>query len=376
MPKTTQPHGRPRVGIVGAGQLALMMAEAASDLPIDLALLAAATTDPAVALVADHHIGSALSRDDVLAFGRHCDVLTVDHEVVNLDAVDTLGNDEVVIAPAPHALRFATDKAFQREEFAARGFPLPDHVVLRSLDALAINEFCSRHPRVVVKAARGGYDGRGVTVVEGDPTPLIRELLPHTDVVLEELLDLQGEIAVSVVTGRDGSTVTYPPVDTVQRNGMCDVVNVPSSVTDDLLEAAQQLARDVAEVVNAVGILAVEMFVTNGALLINEVATRPHNSGHWSIEGAVTSQFENHLRAVSGLSLGPTTPVAPYVTMVNIVGGENAPHWSELLSIEGIAVHEYRKANRPGRKLGHVTITSTDAMAHQQLVTRVRDILH
>jgi 5-(carboxyamino)imidazole ribonucleotide synthase len=118
------------------------------------------------------------------------------------------------------------------------------------------------------------------------------------------------------------------------------------------------------------------MFVTNGALLVNEVATRPHNSGHWSIEGAETSQFENHLRAVSGLSLGPTMPVAPYVTMVNIVGGENAPHWSELLSIEGIAVHEYRKANRPGRKLGHVTITSTDAMAHQQLVTRVRDILH
>ena len=341
MPKTTQPPSRTRVGIVGGGQLAMMMAEASGNLPIDLSVLASSTSDSAVDLIPSHQIGSATNKDAVVAFGRQCDVVTFDHEVVNLDALKDLAASGVVIAPSPEALRFATDKAFQREEFARHGLPLPECLVLRELDLEALTEFSARHDVVVVKAARGGYDGRGVTVVHGDPTSLVSELLPHTPVVLEELLELSSEIAISVVTGRDGSRVVYPPVDTIQRNGMCESVSVPSRLHPDLVAAAQKLATDVADIVGAVGVLAIELFITSRGILINEVATRPHNSGHWSIEGAATSQFENHLRAVAGLELGDATPMSTLATMINVVGGEHEP--------DGLRPRRRGEARRRGR---------------------------
>ena len=375
MPKTTQPPSRTRVGIVGGGQLAMMMAEASGNLPIDLSVLASSTSDSAVDLIPSHQIGLATNKDAVVAFGRQCDVVTFDHEVVNLDALKDLAASGVVIAPSPEALRFATDKAFQREEFARHGLPLPECLVLRELDLEALTEFSARHDVVVVKAARGGYDGRGVTVVHGDPTSLVSELLPHTPVVLEELLELSSEIAISVVTGRDGSRVVYPPVDTIQRNGMCESVSVPSRLHPDLVAAAQKLATDVADIVGAVGVLAIELFITSRGILINEVATRPHNSGHWSIEGAATSQFENHLRAVAGLELGDATPMSTLATMINVVGSEHEPDWMALASIDGAVVHRYRKANRPGRKLGHVTIVGRSVDEHVQNVNAVRVIL-
>ena len=352
-----------------------MMAEEAGALPLDLSLLAHSVDDPAVSVIPNFRCGAALDFDAVVAFGRQCDVVTFDHEVVNLDALATLEAEGCVVAPSPRALRFATDKAFQRETFAQHRLPVPDFIVLRTLDHDAIAAFCSQRPVVVVKAARGGYDGRGVTVVSGDPTDVVRDLLPHTPVVLEEFLELSGEVAVTVVTARDGSTVLYPPVDTVQRNGMCEEVNVPSTLSPAALNTATQLATTVAELVAAVGVLAIELFVTARGVVINEVATRPHNSGHWSIEGATTSQFVNHLRAVGGLSLGAPTVGAPLITMINVVGGTTEPPWSALAALNGVTVHHYRKANRPGRKLGHVTIVSDEPTAHDQRIQRVRHLL-
>ena len=375
VPKTTQPEPQPRVGIVGGGQLALMMAEEAGGLPLHLSLLASSDSDPAVQLISEYQVGSALDYDAVHFFGQGCDVLTFDHEVVNLEALATLERDGCVIAPSPRALRFATDKAFQRELFAENQLPVPDFIVLHSLDHEAIGAFCASRSVVVVKAARGGYDGRGVTVVHGDPTQLIGELLAHTPVVLEEFLDLEREVAISVVTARDGSSLVYPPVETVQRNGMCEMVHVPGSLTQDQVAAATTLATDVAALVGAVGVLAIEMFVTSQGVVINEVATRPHNSGHWSIEGAITSQFANHLRAVGGLALGDTSVRAPFITMINVVGGDSEPAWDALGQFDGAFVHHYRKANRPGRKLGHVTIVSNDETLHSHRVQGVRDIL-
>jgi 5-(carboxyamino)imidazole ribonucleotide synthase len=353
----------------------MMMAEEAIDLPLDLSLLASSESDPATQLIEDHQFGSAQNFDAVRAFGHECDVVTFDHEVVNLDALAALEADGCVIAPSPRALRFATDKAFQRETFAQNHLPVPEFIVLSSLDHDAIEAFCAKRPVVVVKAARGGYDGRGVAVVHGDPTDLVSELLEHTPVVLEEFLDLTCEVAISVVTARDGSALAYPVVETVQRNGMCETVNVPSSLSPDQVAAATQLATKVASLVGAVGIVAIELFVTEKGIVINEVATRPHNSGHWSIEGAETSQFANHLRAVGGLPLGATSPRAPFITMINVVGAEHEPAWKELTALEGVHVHHYRKENRPGRKLGHVTILSDDESRHAQRVRDVRNVL-
>ena len=360
---------------MGGGQLAMMMAEEAGSLPLDLSLLAGSESDPATQLISDCHVGSALDLESVRAFGQRCDVVTFDHEVVNLDALAALEADGCIIAPSPRALRFATDKAFQRETFAMNQLPVPTFIVLSTLDHAAIAAFCADRPTVVVKAARGGYDGRGVSIVHGDPTELISELLVQTPVVLEEFLDLRCEVAVSVVTARDGSTRIYPLVDTVQRSGMCESVSVPSSLTSDQASAATLLASQVASLVGAVGIVAIELFVTDKGLLINEVATRPHNSGHWSIEGAQTSQFENHLRAVAGLPLGETSPRAPWITMINVVGAEQEPQWHTLSSLDGVHVHHYRKENRTGRKLGHVTIVSDEASRHAQRVQDVRNVL-
>lgn len=353
----------------------MMMAEAAPSLPLELSLLAGSDRDPAVAVVTDSHLGSALEREAVVAFGRHCDVVTFDHEVVNLGALEELVTSGLVVAPSPRALRYATDKAFQREEFGQQGLPIPDCIVLRTLDHEAIRDFSSHHRVVVVKAAHGGYDGRGVTVVHGDPTSLVVDLLAHTPVVLEEFLDLTSEVAVSVVTGRDGARVIYPAVDTIQRDGMCESVSVPSRLQPDVCAVAQELAAAVADLVNAVGVLAIEFFVTPRGVLINEVATRPHNSGHWSIEGAATSQFENHLRAVAGLELGDVSLVAPFATMINVVGGTEEPNWDALEAIPGASVHRYRKENRPGRKLGHVNVVSHSIDEHQRSVLAVRAAL-
>jgi 5-(carboxyamino)imidazole ribonucleotide synthase len=353
----------------------MMMAEAAESLPVDLSVLAQGVHDPAVAYIKDHYFGSALDPRAVVDFGRPCDAVTVDHEVVSLEALNEIESRGVHVAPSTSALRFANDKAFQREEFSRHGFPLPEFLVLREFDAEAIRHFTSRHPRVVVKAARGGYDGRGVTVIDGDPSDIVRELIDHTPVLLEEFLDLIGEVAVSVVTGRDGATVTYPAVDPIQKNGMCELVHVPSTLPTALALMATELAEKIAEVVQAVGVLAVEIFVTNDSLLVNEVATRPHNSGHWSIEGSTTSQFSNHVRAVSGLPLGETTPLAPFTTMINVVGRATEPPWSELRELRGVAVHDYGKEHRLGRKLGHVTVLSEDAHSHHDTVETVRKVL-
>ena len=358
--------------MIGGGQLALMMAEAATTLPLDLFLLAANPSDPAVRLFHDVTVGNALVSEDVAAFISRVDAVTVDHELVALDA---LRSDAVMVAPSAEALTFAQDKAHQRREFSRAGLPVPAFIVLDAYDEAAISDFVDGRATTVVKAAKGGYDGRGVRVVHGDPRNDIREVLTSSAVVLEEFLELRSELAVSVVTGRDGVRVVYPPVDTEQRDGMCVSVTAPSQLPTSLQTAATELALRVADCVRAVGVLAIELFVTETGLVVNEVATRPHNSGHWSIEGAVTSQFENHLRAVAGLSLGSTALAAPLSLMVNIVGGSHEPPWNDLAELRGVYVHHYGKSFRPGRKLGHVTVTGLSPSETAETEAAIRSLL-
>ena len=263
------------------------------------------------------------------------------------------------VFPSSHALRFAVDKAYQRTVFAAEGLPTPDFVVLEHFDETLINDFTTAHPEgVVVKSARGGYDGRGVAVLGAgvDPRQTILNFLSVGTVVLEERVALLAEMAVSIVTGRNGETVSYPVVDTVQRDGMCVEVNFPSTLPFDVAASAERIARAVATRVNAVGVLAVELFATAKGVLINEVATRPHNSGHWTIEGTSASQFENHLRAVAGLDLVSPVVTGAFVTMVNVIGTARPGDDATARQITGAAIHDYGKSWRPGRKLGHVTV--------------------
>jgi 5-(carboxyamino)imidazole ribonucleotide synthase len=219
----------------------------------------------------------------------------------------------------------------------------------------------------VLKAARGGYDGRGVLFPadRSEALAMIDELSATGEVLIEERLQLISEVAQLVVRGVDGSIALYPLVTTVQSQGMCVEVRMPADVSAQLRDAAAALGETIATLIDVVGILAIELFVTTDGLVINEVALRPHNSGHWSIEGAVTSQFANHLRAVSGQPLGDTSPTQTFAVMVNLVGGEEPSSLDAARSVPGAFVHDYAKSWRPGRKLGHVTALSDDAqLAH------------
>jgi 5-(carboxyamino)imidazole ribonucleotide synthase len=216
----------------------------------------------------------------------------------------------------------------------------------------------------VVKAARGGYDGRGVAFAKNreDSLALIDELARSGEVVVEERLDLRSEVAQLVARAADGELSFFPVVTTVQRDGMCAEVRYPNELDERTRAEAERLSTAVASLVRGVGIMAIEYFVTAEGLFINEVALRPHNSGHWSIEGATTSQFAQHLRCVSGLPLGPVEETSPYAVMVNVVGALAPGSLDAARQVEGVYVHDYGKSWRPGRKLGHVTALGDDPL--------------
>ena len=352
--------------MVGGGQLARLLGEAERP-GITLTVLAGAD-EPAVATCDEVIVGDARDESALRSLAGHVDVVTFDHELVDLEQLARLEAEGVLMRPGPGALRAAVDKAHQRRLFAEAGLPLPRFVVVGSSRDARLTTFLDEVDAApVVKAARGGYDGRGVVFSTSREDALAAVDRLGGEVVVEEHLTLRGEAAQLLVRGADGQVATYPLVTTVQRDGQCVEVRYPCDAGHDDVAAA--LAVRVAELIDAVGVLAVEFFVTGAGLLINEVALRPHNTGHWTIEGSRTSQFTNHLAAVTGRPLGPTTPTAAHVVMVNVVGGPQPPPpaWSHPAPRTGVAVHDYAKAWRPGRKLGHVTAWGDDATS-----TRVR----
>ena len=348
-----------RVGVVGGGQLALMMAEAAKAAEVRLTVLAASPDDPAVSLASDALVGAATDGDALARLAERVDVITFDHELVDLAQLQRLEARGVVMRPSPAALRLSVDKSFQRVRLRDAAVPVPAFVVTRDPDDPALRPFLDTHPATVVKAATGGYDGRGVVFCEGADEA--RRAVERFGVaVVEERLELRSELAQLVVRGPDGQTRSYPLVTTVQDHGMCVETIFPACLDAARRDEAAELAGRIAELSGVVGALAVELFDVGGRLIVNEVALRPHNTGHWTIEGARTSQFENHLRAVAGRRLGPTDPTVAAAVMVNLVGGDRPPRPARS-SAPDIFVHDYRKEWRPGRKIGHVTALADDA---------------
>ncbi len=343
---------------MGGGQLALMMAEAAASAGVELTVLAASADDPASAVAAHHLVGSPRDPEMLRRLGDLTEVVTFDHELVDLDLLSRLEATGVVVRPSPRALRFSVDKAYQRTTLAAAGLPVPDFVVANDPDDPSLERFLAAHTHTVVKAATGGYDGRGVFFCHGaaEARDVVARVSPA---VVEERLPLDGELAQIVVRSVGGDLLAYPTVSTVQASGMCVETSFPATLAEARRDEAVTLATRIADLSGAIGLLAVELFDVAGRLLVNEVALRPHNTGHWTIEGARTSQFENHLRAVAGHPLGSTDPVAPAAVMVNLVGGA-APARLTVPATPGVVVHDYRKAWRPARKIGHVTALAED----------------
>jgi 5-(carboxyamino)imidazole ribonucleotide synthase len=353
--------GLPVVGMVGGGQLARMTHQAAIALGQSLRVLAVAPDDGAALVVADVQYGDHTDLAALRTFAKGCDVVTFDHEHVPTEAVRELAASGVAVRPGADALVYAQDKRAMRQRLSALGAPVPLWRPVTSVEDVRAFGDEVGWP-VVAKAVRGGYDGRGVWMLSpGDPLPADVEL------IVEERVALRRELAVQVARSPFGQVAAYPVVETVQRDGICVEVLAPApGLPPDLAVAAQQLAIDIATALDVVGMLAVELFEAAGGLVVNELAMRPHNSGHWTIEGARTSQFEQHLRAVLDYPMGETALTAPAVAMANVLGGrpggisidERLHHL--FASDPGAKVHLYGKQIRPGRKIGHVTTLGED----------------
>jgi 5-(carboxyamino)imidazole ribonucleotide synthase len=353
--------------MVGGGQLARMTQESAVALGIQLRVLAEGPAVSAAQAVADAPVGDYRDPATVKAFAAEADVVTFDHEHVPTDLLRELEAAGVAVRPGPDALVHAQDKAVMRQRLDTIDAPSPAHqVVATPADVADFAKRVGGFP-IILKTTRGGYDGKGVWFVDGpDDAAVAQAFGSGVPILAEEKVDFVRELSAIVARSPHGQAVAYPVVESVQKDGICVEVTAPAPGLDpDKAAQAQQTALRIAGELGVVGILAVEMFeARDGRLLVNELAMRPHNTGHWSIEGAVTSQFENHLRAVLDLPLGSPAARAPYTVMVNVLGGDVEDMHLGLLHCmardPGLKVHFYGKSVKPGRKVGHVTAYGDD----------------
>jgi 5-(carboxyamino)imidazole ribonucleotide synthase len=359
----------PVVGVIGAGQLARMSIAPATALGVDLLLLAVDSNDSG-AQITQHIVGDYRDLETVRTFAKKCDVITFEHELIPLSIIKALEADGVVVRPSSASFVYSQDKAQMREKL--KNFPAPKFQVISRADE--VTEF-----PVIAKSISGGYDGRGVWKV--DSSQQLSEILNQTGKLLvEELLDFDYEIAVMVARSPHGQATTWAPTQTIQKDGICVMTISPAPhLSVAMSEKAQKLALDIAAVVEVVGVMAVELFVKGDELFVNELAMRPHNSGHWTIEGSHTSQFEQHLRAVLDLPLGDPSMTAPLVVMGNVIGADKQdmyrPYLHLMARTPALNFHHYKKDVRPGRKVGHVTLLGEDLVELTQEVQHALDYM-
>ena len=351
-----------RIGVIGGGQLARMMAPAAIDLGIELSILCESEETASARAVAHAPVGDYKDRQTVLDFASTVDVVTFDHEHVPAEILHELVEKGVRVHPGPDALIHAQDKIVMREAVERLGLPNPKWCSASSADEVRAFGEKIGWP-IIVKTPRGGYDGKGVEKLDSAAdVARVSEWCERGAVLCEELVDFSRELSALVARRPSGETAAWPVAHTIQVAGVCDEVIAPAQdLPVQTAQAAQQTALKIASELGVTGVLAVELFETPGrgpGFLINELAMRPHNTGHWTQNGAVTSQFEQHLRAVADLPLGSAEPLAPVAVMKNFLGGANEdlaatlPH--ALATDPQVKVHVYGKAVRPGRKIGHV----------------------
>ena len=360
--------------MVGGGQLARMTCQAGISLGLTVRVLAESADDGAALVAADVEIGAPDDPAALMRFAKACDVLTFDHEHVPGEQLRTLEGAGVTVRPGSAALEFAQDKLAQRRRLTELGVPVPAFAPVSSV--ADVERFAADHGwPVVLKAVRGGYDGRGVWMLDAAP-----DALPPVAVYVEQRVLLMHELAVQVARRPSGETRAWPVVETVQRDGICVEVIAPAPrISPGLADEATRIGVRLAEALDVTGVLAVELFDGPGGLMVNELAMRPHNSGHWSIEGAVTDQFQQHLRAVLDWPLGDPATVAPVTVMVNVLGGRHTDFATmlpaALAAVPEAHVHLYGKTPRPGRKLGHVTVVGRDVVTVRERARLAASVL-
>ncbi|BCN50130.1 N5-carboxyaminoimidazole ribonucleotide synthase [Prescottella equi] len=353
--------------MIGGGQLARMTHQAAIELGQTLRVLAGSIDEPAAQVSPDVVLGS---HEDLAALRKAAlgsNALTFDHEHVPTEHLDVLVSEGVNVQPPPQALVYAQDKLAMRRKLGEMGAPIPAFAEVTWAEDVV--RFGAEHGwPVVIKAVRGGYDGRGVWITDDsdEAEAIVTEQLDRgVQLMVEQAVDFTRELSAMVARSPFGQGASWPVVETVQRSGQCAVVLAPApQLSKELSAEAEQLALRVASELGVVGSMAVELFeTTDGTLIVNELAMRPHNSGHWTQDGARTSQFEQHLRAVLDYPLGDPSPIAPVTVMANVLGAPEAPAMSMderlhhlFARMPDAKVHLYGKGERKDRKIGHVNV--------------------
>lgn len=359
-----------RLGIVGGGQLGKMMAQEAQRLGLSVWVLDPYENCPA-SYVADHTVvGSFQDVSAIRELASHCRVVTYDIEHISIEALKEVESEGHIFSPSPDILAMIQDKGIQKEFFSNHGIPMPRFILL---DTFNREDMLNFGLPCVQKTRRGGYDGRGVHVIRSEAD---FEKAFMRDFLVEEMVPIEKELGIMVARNRRGEVAVYPLVEMVfdPRANICDMVIAPAKVSSEVQKKAKEIAVACVEALEGVGIFGVELFLSkDGQVLYNEIAPRPHNSGHYTIEACETSQFEQHIRAVLDLPLGSTRLLSPAVmfNLLGEVGHEGVPRiegFEKALSIPGLAFHFYRKSvTKPFRKMGHVTITAPtreEALSH------------
>ncbi|MDO4665204.1 MAG: 5-(carboxyamino)imidazole ribonucleotide synthase [Actinomycetaceae bacterium] len=370
----------PIVAVIGGGQLARMMQESATALGIHLRVLVESDQAATAQVVPDAPVGAATDEVAITRLVQGANVLTFEHEHVPGDFLRQLAR-KLPVEPHPDALVYAQNKLKMRQKMAQIGVPNPRWAQVEG--AADLEKFAEQVGwSLVLKTPTGGYDGKGVLLAHSfaECQPWLQRISEDGGVLLaEEAVPFTSEIAVLLARRPSGEIAVWPVAQTIQENGVCAVVHAPAPNLDTELAAkAQEIGKKIAKELRVTGVMAVEMFVTDTGVVVNELAMRPHNSGHWTIEGSVTSQFEQHLRAVLDLPLGDTRAVSPACTMVNLLGSEYEEprvQYAKALAVPAAKIHYYGKSVRPGRKLGHVTVVGEDFAKTEANARKVVNIL-
>ena len=367
-----------RFGILGGGQLGRMLIQKATDFNVTNVVLDPDPEAPCRYLADEFVCGSFQDYDTVLAFGRTVDLLTIEIEHVNVEALEQLEKEGIVVYPQSRVIRLVQDKGLQKIFYRTHGIPTAEFHLLDSIEHIA--KYSSQFP-FIQKLRKGGYDGKGVVKLENSG-----EIMKGFDApsILEKLIDFEKEISVLVARTAQGECKAFPVVE-MEFNPEANLVEYlfsPASISPQHEQKAEAIALEVARSIQLVGLLAVEMFLTkSGEILVNEIAPRPHNSGHQTIEGNITSQYEQHLRAILGLPLGSTNITKPSV-MVNLLGEKGFSGHAvyeglkEALAIDGVHIHLYgKKITKPFRKMGHVTVTADTLEEAKSKAKKVKDLI-
>lgn len=372
-----------KIGILGGGQLARMLIESSYKFGFDFKILANEEDSPAGMITRYFQKGDFNNENDLIEFSKDCDVITLENEFIDYKKIEALEKINKKVHPGSGIMKLVQDKFFQKDTLKSAGIPVADFIKIESKDDVIKFALTNNYP-VILKSRTMGYDGKGNFNIksENDIDEGINSLKTRGELMCEKFIDFKMEIAVQAARNEKGEIEIFPVVETIQKNHICNIVRASKNLFDKkIVEEVNGITKKILEKLNYTGVIGIEMFLTKDSkILVNELAPRVHNSGHYTIEGCYTSQFENHIRAILDLPLGNTNMTSGSAIMINIIGEKEGDadmqDLSGVLKHEKTYVHNYRKKrSMPGRKMGHITVLRDDLNEAENIAHECRKMI-